>query len=285
MIGDLAIFDDRPMHDPRGMSILRIFRLARCAEIEREHTARALRENEGVFRDLYEEAPVAYLSVGVEGCIRQANRAAVELLGYRARGADRQARVRSRAPTRRSASRRQSAAYERFSPAFRPTTRRSSCATTAAVRSGCGWSVLAMRDEAGNVVATRSTLFDCTERKAAENALRESEDRLARILHSEKAAVGTLLPRMEGGSTGSMKRPRSSAARGQALGGPFDDFLADTPSGTPQRARGAPADRRRQGGARGGARRPVVSTARRCGFASPRAGGAAAPWITPLQIA
>jgi len=41
-----------------------------------------LQESEDRYRDLYEEAPNAYFSVGADSCIRQANRSATELLGY-----------------------------------------------------------------------------------------------------------------------------------------------------------------------------------------------------------
>jgi PAS domain S-box-containing protein len=44
---------------------------------------RNLRQSEERYRDLYEEAPNAYLSVGINGNIERANRSAVELLGYR----------------------------------------------------------------------------------------------------------------------------------------------------------------------------------------------------------
>jgi len=43
---------------------------------------RNLKQSEEQYRDLYEEAPNAYLSVGVDGLIKRANRSAVELLGY-----------------------------------------------------------------------------------------------------------------------------------------------------------------------------------------------------------
>ncbi len=42
----------------------------------------ALQESERRYRDLYEEAPNAYFAVGVDGCIKQANRSATKLLGY-----------------------------------------------------------------------------------------------------------------------------------------------------------------------------------------------------------
>jgi len=57
--------------------------LAFVADItERKKAEEALRESEEQYRDLYEEAPIAYLSVGVDGRILRANRGAVELLGY-----------------------------------------------------------------------------------------------------------------------------------------------------------------------------------------------------------
>jgi len=42
----------------------------------------ALEESEKRYRDLYEEAPNAYFSVGVDGYIKRANHSATELLGY-----------------------------------------------------------------------------------------------------------------------------------------------------------------------------------------------------------
>ncbi len=45
-------------------------------------TEQALRESEERYRDLYDEAPIAYFSIGIDSRIRQANKRAVELLGY-----------------------------------------------------------------------------------------------------------------------------------------------------------------------------------------------------------
>ena len=44
---------------------------------------RNLKQSEEQYRDLYEEAPNAYLSVGIDGRIERANRRTAELLGYR----------------------------------------------------------------------------------------------------------------------------------------------------------------------------------------------------------
>jgi PAS domain S-box-containing protein len=81
VLGHLAIFDTRPMHDARGLSILRIFAARACAEIEREHISLRLRESERLFRDLYDEAPVAYWYITREGKIDRVNRAMAEMFG------------------------------------------------------------------------------------------------------------------------------------------------------------------------------------------------------------
>ena len=53
-----------------------------ASEPERKRTGEALRESEERFRDLYENAPNAYFSVGAEGLIRRCNKRAEKLLGY-----------------------------------------------------------------------------------------------------------------------------------------------------------------------------------------------------------
>ena len=49
---------------------------------EGKQTREALRESEARYRDLYDEAPIAYFSVSEDGDVVQANRKAEELLGY-----------------------------------------------------------------------------------------------------------------------------------------------------------------------------------------------------------
>ncbi|MGH7493322.1 MAG: PAS domain S-box protein, partial [bacterium] len=49
---------------------------------ERKRIEQAIRESEEWYRDLYDEAPIAYFSIGIDSRIRQANKRAEELLGY-----------------------------------------------------------------------------------------------------------------------------------------------------------------------------------------------------------
>ena len=49
---------------------------------DRKHSERLMQEGEAKYRDLYEKAPNAYFSVGVEGLIHKCNMHAAEMLGY-----------------------------------------------------------------------------------------------------------------------------------------------------------------------------------------------------------
>jgi len=82
--GHLAIIDDKPLSDgPRALSIMRIFAARARVEIERLRVEEALRDSEQRFRDLYDEAPIAYVYEGTDSRFVSANRAATKLLGIR----------------------------------------------------------------------------------------------------------------------------------------------------------------------------------------------------------
>ena len=83
VLGHLAVFDDRPMPpEPRRLFIFRIFAARTTAELERLRAERRLLESEGRYRDLYEEAPVGYLSICGEGRIKSVNRRATQMIGH-----------------------------------------------------------------------------------------------------------------------------------------------------------------------------------------------------------
>jgi PAS domain S-box-containing protein len=83
VLGHLAVFDDRPMPaEPRRGFIFRLFAARAAAERERTRAEQRLRDSEARYRDLYENAPNAYLIVGTDGRIKSGNRHLAELLGY-----------------------------------------------------------------------------------------------------------------------------------------------------------------------------------------------------------
>jgi formate hydrogenlyase transcriptional activator len=91
VFGHVAIVDDKPMPDgSRGLAVMRIFAERVRAEVERLRMEDALRsanhrlaESEESFRDLFEEAPIAYLYEGIDSRWIRANRAAMRILGVK----------------------------------------------------------------------------------------------------------------------------------------------------------------------------------------------------------
>jgi PAS domain S-box-containing protein len=83
VLGFLSVFDDRPMPaESRRLFIMRIFAARAAAEFERLRAEQQLQDSEARFRDLYENAPNAYLVVGTDGRVMSANRRLAEMLGY-----------------------------------------------------------------------------------------------------------------------------------------------------------------------------------------------------------
>jgi PAS domain S-box-containing protein len=83
-LGHLAVFDERPMPpEPRRLYTFRIFAARAAAELERLRAERNLLDSEQRYRDLYEEAPIAYVQEDLESRFISANRAALRLLGLR----------------------------------------------------------------------------------------------------------------------------------------------------------------------------------------------------------
>lgn len=84
VLGHLAVFDERPMPEqPRKLLIFRIFAARAAAELARLHLEWELRESEQRLRDLYEEAPIAYVKEDLESRFISANRAALRILGIK----------------------------------------------------------------------------------------------------------------------------------------------------------------------------------------------------------
>ncbi|HEY3963645.1 MAG TPA: sigma 54-interacting transcriptional regulator [Planctomycetaceae bacterium] len=84
ILGHLAVFDERSMlEEPRRLLIFRIFAARAAAELSRLYLDRELRDSEQRFRDLYDEAPIAYVKEDLQSRFISANRAAQRILGIR----------------------------------------------------------------------------------------------------------------------------------------------------------------------------------------------------------
>src|SRR5437870_9255430 len=82
VIGHFAVVDDKPVDESaRAEASMQIFAARAVAEIERLRFEKALAESEERLRDLFEEAPIAYVHEGLDTRFILANRAAMRSLG------------------------------------------------------------------------------------------------------------------------------------------------------------------------------------------------------------
>src|SRR5262249_36087241 len=76
--------DPKPMpEEPKNLLIFRIFAARAVAEMSRLRLEKQLGESEQRYRDLYEEAPIAYVQEDLESRFLSANRAAMRILGVK----------------------------------------------------------------------------------------------------------------------------------------------------------------------------------------------------------
>lgn len=89
IIGHLVIVDDKPMaRDPLVLSVLETFASRAGIELERtrafDQLKRQFHESEERLRDLFDEAPIAYVNEGLDSKFIRANKTALKTLGIKA---------------------------------------------------------------------------------------------------------------------------------------------------------------------------------------------------------
>jgi PAS domain S-box-containing protein len=84
VLGHLAVFDERPMPaEQKKLFIFHIFAARAAAELNRLRMEQMLKESEQRYRDLFDEAPIAYVYEDTETRFVSINRAAMKLLGVK----------------------------------------------------------------------------------------------------------------------------------------------------------------------------------------------------------
>jgi len=85
VLGHLAVMDRRRMDlEQLDLSVFKIFGARAGAELERLHMETVLKNNEERLRDLFDEAPIAYVHEGLDSKFIRANRTALNSLGITA---------------------------------------------------------------------------------------------------------------------------------------------------------------------------------------------------------
>lgn len=161
---------------------------------ERTRAEQALRESQEHFRDLYENAPNAYFSVGVDGIIRQCNQRAGQLLGYAVEELVGRSVLELYADSA-SGKERAAQVLQRFRAGETVRDRELQMQKADGHPIWISLTVDAVRDAQGHIAESRSMVVDITERRQAE----EADRRLASIVESSddaiilKALDGTIL--------------------------------------------------------------------------------------------
>ena len=156
----------------------------------RDAMLEALREQQARFQDLYENAPHAYFSVGIDGLIIRCNKRAGELLGCPAeelvgkpvfelyadtpQGKEKAARI-----------------FRRFRAGERISDEKLQMQKADGTLVWIGLTVNAIRDAAGQIVESRSMAVDITERKRAEEELHRYAEEQS-LLYTVASTVAAL---------------------------------------------------------------------------------------------
>ncbi|GMV25145.1 MAG: hypothetical protein AMXMBFR58_11760 [Phycisphaerae bacterium] len=84
VIGHLFVMDTRPMPAiPRNLALFRLFAARAAGELSRLKLEQALSESQSRLKDLFDEAPIAYVHEGVDSKFIRANRTAQRILGLK----------------------------------------------------------------------------------------------------------------------------------------------------------------------------------------------------------
>ncbi|CAG0973546.1 DNA-binding transcriptional activator HyfR [Phycisphaerales bacterium] len=85
VLGHLFVMDTRPMPSvPRNLALFRVFAARAASELLRVRLERSFAQSEERYRDLFDEAPIAYVHEGLDSRFIRANRAAMKILGITA---------------------------------------------------------------------------------------------------------------------------------------------------------------------------------------------------------
>lgn len=148
---------------------------------ERKAADDALRASESHYRDLYENAPVAYFSVGTDGCIRRCNRQAAQLLGITIEQTVGRP-VFELYPDNPHGKAKARQVFQHFLAGEPVVNQELQMLRADGTPVWIDLSVTAVRNAAGQVIESRSAVLDITERKRAEEGLRDSEERYRTLL-------------------------------------------------------------------------------------------------------
>ncbi|MCP4537011.1 MAG: PAS domain S-box protein [Chloroflexi bacterium] len=158
---------------------------------ERRQADEVLYESEKRYRDLYENAPNAYFSVGVDGCIRRCNKRAKDLLGYAVEELMGYPMLELYADVPEGKEKALQI-FQRFRDGETVIDEEFQMRRADGTLVWVSSIINAVHDTRGQVVGSRSMVVDITERKQAEEALRQRNHELALLNQASQVFSSTL---------------------------------------------------------------------------------------------
>lgn len=166
------------------------------AEREWEKTAKKLRQSEEIYRGLAENSPTGIVSIDLDGNILSINKRALEIYGSPSEEATKKAvNVFTFEPLKKAGV---SAAVQECMEKDRPTVTENYYTSRWNKKSYLHYRINPVHDIDGSVIGAMANLIDMTDRKRAEEALMESEEKYRRLFHSANDAVFVHQPRPGG---------------------------------------------------------------------------------------
>lgn len=148
----------------------------------------ALVDSEARFRDMYEEAPLAYFSVGVDGRIRIVNRRAADLLGYEVGDLIGRPVLDLYADTPAGREKAQEV-FARFATGTEIHSEELEMRRADGEQVWINLTARPIRNNKGQIIASRSMAVDITDRKQVEEELRASEEKYRDLVENLDEAI------------------------------------------------------------------------------------------------
>ncbi|MHA1383821.1 MAG: PAS domain S-box protein [Candidatus Helarchaeota archaeon] len=149
----------------------------------------ALYESELKYQDLYNKAPIAYFSVGIDGKIKRANKAAQDFIGYNLTELQKmnifdlyskESRIKAQQ------------LFEKFKQGVSWEAEEMSYINKNGEKIYGLLSVNPVKNEKGEIIESRSVVVNITEQKKAENALKKSEEKYQLITENANDMIAVL---------------------------------------------------------------------------------------------
>ena len=160
----------------------------------RKRAEEAHRQSEAKYQDLFDSAPAAYFSVGIDGLIKEVNKAAENLTGYRSEELQKMKVFNLYAEESKEKAK---GLFEKFKRGISWENEEMIYERKDGQKIHGLLSVSLIKDENGLVLESRSVVVDITERKQVEEELEKHREHLEELIHERTAELNKRISEAE----------------------------------------------------------------------------------------